>query len=152
MFSLSAGCRLSVGPAWWKMSIWADQQGNAELSQLLQVGDQGGAIWDAESGLHLSKLVCGSGCNSQWFHQKAKNKLGWRCQRAARIGLRSEGPLCAILVSVSVVGGGVGSGFPPPFIGPVPPAHFPPLHETAMLGKSPMYWLVPEKQITVWHP
>ena len=52
-------------------------------------------------------------------------------------------------VSVSVVGGGVGSGFPPPFIGPVPPAHFPPLHETARLGKSPMHWLVPEKQITV---
>lgn len=63
--------------------------------------------------------------------------------------LRSEGPLCAILVSVSVVGRGVGSGFPPPFRGPVPPAHFSLLHETAMLGKSPMHWLVLEKQITV---
>lgn len=57
-----------------------------KLSRLLQVGNQGGAIWDPENGLHLSKLVCGSGCHSQWFHQKAKNKLGWRCQRAARIG------------------------------------------------------------------
>ena len=79
-------------------------------------------------------------------------KLELRLQRTASIrgsGWVSEGSLRAAVASAPIVGGVLALDFHPHFRGTVPTAHFSPLHETAMLGKSLIHWLVREKQITV---